>query len=592
MDFTKITHSLNSELTQEEKISQLFKAVENNNILVVGSLLKQDIDLEAKDKWGYTLLHWACEKGYVEIATLLIQHGHKVEVTEDWGNTPFHFACGNGHITIVTLLIQHNVKLESQNALGNTSLHVACKNRHSKIAAFLIQQTPNLLNIVNRKNETPLHLTCEEGQVEIADVLIQHDANLEDKDENGNTPLHLACEEGHIETAALLIQHGANLEDKDENGNTPLHVACQYGQAKIVALLIQHGANLEARNNCEMIYDKESLTSFTLSPEKKNMLGICGETVLHVAASWGRTETVAFLIQKCPNLINALTWHGYTPLDYAHQHPTTLGLLMQNGARLEAGNRKGYTLLARTLYSYRMDMAFCILSFMTKDEIDKMEKELFNNMLNYYPCFIATVNDFRKQRKVQADKLYEIFGHCALNVNQVHYPQNQTPELLMKQIAYRFPEWYHPLMLAHLKGIFEIPYILAKKQKAQKQEQEDALFNRLLAAPLYDERLAISQELGSRDTYFNRAQTLGVANTSRLLFSDITEFVGEVFNNIYTPLSSIMKRKHEEDNKGPQRKKLKAEAPLTDVEMVEEYKEETLSDDVEMPDKDKRPKKK
>jgi ankyrin repeat protein len=72
--------------SMEDKESQikkeLFEAVKCRNINKVKLLLSGDFDINFKDNNGYTQLHMAshmaCEKGYKDIAELLISKGVKL----------------------------------------------------------------------------------------------------------------------------------------------------------------------------------------------------------------------------------------------------------------------------------------------------------------------------------------------------------------------------------------------------------------------------------------------------------------------------------------------------------------------------------
>ena len=49
-------------------------------------------DIRAKDKWGYTPLHWAAMKNARETAEWLVGRGADIRAKDKWGNTPLHWA--------------------------------------------------------------------------------------------------------------------------------------------------------------------------------------------------------------------------------------------------------------------------------------------------------------------------------------------------------------------------------------------------------------------------------------------------------------------------------------------------------------------
>jgi hypothetical protein len=60
--------------------------------------------VNAKDDWGWTPLHWAAERGRMSIAELLLANGAEVNVKDHKGRTPLHWAVQKGHKDVARLL--------------------------------------------------------------------------------------------------------------------------------------------------------------------------------------------------------------------------------------------------------------------------------------------------------------------------------------------------------------------------------------------------------------------------------------------------------------------------------------------------------
>jgi ankyrin repeat protein len=106
-------------------------------------LNKQDLYVNLKDKYGFTLLHKVCEKvNYFPLDTfkLLIEtRGCDVNVKNNFGDTPLHNAIRNfnpnkgGDIKALAYLIdQKNVNLNVKVQKGLNLLHLACTNHLSE----------------------------------------------------------------------------------------------------------------------------------------------------------------------------------------------------------------------------------------------------------------------------------------------------------------------------------------------------------------------------------------------------------------------------------------------------------------------------
>ncbi len=52
------------------------------------------------------LLQWACEKGVLDMADVLIKYKADVNKKDINGNSPLMVACRNGHLDIVQLLLE------------------------------------------------------------------------------------------------------------------------------------------------------------------------------------------------------------------------------------------------------------------------------------------------------------------------------------------------------------------------------------------------------------------------------------------------------------------------------------------------------
>ena len=111
-------------------MSFLHNFVKNNQINELEKELKKNnINLNIKDKYNRTPLHYACSKGYIEIVKILIKDPRiEINVFDKYYYTPFHLACIYNHLNIVKILI-NNSKIEINTYGGfvaDTPFHSAC----------------------------------------------------------------------------------------------------------------------------------------------------------------------------------------------------------------------------------------------------------------------------------------------------------------------------------------------------------------------------------------------------------------------------------------------------------------------------------
>jgi ankyrin repeat protein len=59
--------------------------------------IENEADVNAKDEYGWTPLHWACYNGKVAIISFLLDKKADVNAEDNYGDTPLLKACFFGH---------------------------------------------------------------------------------------------------------------------------------------------------------------------------------------------------------------------------------------------------------------------------------------------------------------------------------------------------------------------------------------------------------------------------------------------------------------------------------------------------------------
>jgi ankyrin repeat protein len=328
-------------------------------------LRERGVDVNARDKKGWTSLHWAAFNGRVEVAQvlldcfantkletdegdtalhivsrgvydseeqgvgtarLLLERGMDVNARRKDGWTTLHWAAFKGRVEVAQVLLDHgaNTKLETDE--GETALHVVSRGVYDSqeqgvSTALLLRERGVDVNARDKKGWTSLHWAAFNGRVEVAQVLLDCFANTKLETDEGDTALHIVSrgvydsEEQGVGTARLLLERGMDVNARRKDGWTTLHWAAFKGRVEVAQVLLDHGANTKFETDegetalhvvSRGVYDsQEQGVSTVLLLLKRgvdvNALDKKGWTSLHWAAFKGRVKVAQVLLDHVAN---------------------------------------------------------------------------------------------------------------------------------------------------------------------------------------------------------------------------------------------------------------------------------------------------
>ena len=205
-------------------------------------------------------LYKACETGYTEMVSLLIENGadvNDVNMGERYGKTliyatPLHYAAFFGHFEIVQILLENGARLCERNLLGETALCIAVKKGHCEMFKYLIQKGADA-NIW-KGMQGPVMIAIIYSQMDGMKLLLKHGAEVNFQHFENQTPLQYAIKNQNLEIIHELLAHGANPnfliqedhmeEDHMEEPRFPaLEQALKTGSLEIIKSLVKNGAD-------------------------------------------------------------------------------------------------------------------------------------------------------------------------------------------------------------------------------------------------------------------------------------------------------------------------------------------------------------
>ena len=278
----------------------------------VRALLQQGADVNAAQGDGMTALHWAADRGDLEMARMLVYAGASLEaVTRMAEYTPLHLASRAGHGAVVRALLEAGSDPAAPTGSGGaTPLHLAAAAGDAEAVAVLIDHGADVDAREERAAQTPLIFAAAQNRVEAIRALLaggadpslattvvdmveleaslrggeqdrvrqQINAQLaaraaqEQKEQGeeeekpaeapkplsmgqqvghvgGMTALLHAARQGHAAAVAALLDSGADIDQVSADGTTPIFIAALNGHFDLVLALLERGADPNLANH-------------------------------------------------------------------------------------------------------------------------------------------------------------------------------------------------------------------------------------------------------------------------------------------------------------------------------------------------------
>lgn len=141
----------------------------NESIETLKKLIEYDIDINATDKNGVTVLHWAACMDQVgdksgEFTRLLIQHGADVSVQDRMGKSPTYWACEHNNIVALEQILLSGPDVNVPESIGSddhpsptagrTASHWAALHGNREMLNMLVEAGA-VLSVQDSSNMTP-----------------------------------------------------------------------------------------------------------------------------------------------------------------------------------------------------------------------------------------------------------------------------------------------------------------------------------------------------------------------------------------------------------------------------------------------------
>lgn len=229
----------------------LHQAVSYGSVDTVKRLLgRKGLDLDVRNRKGYTPLHLAIQSKRLEVVNLLLSHPRAhVNCKDKNGNTPLWLSTYSSCDEITKrLLAEKDINVNFVGGRGrfetpSTSLHHAATRLDTVLVRRLLA-IPGIARNLCVAGHSPISIAAYHGRVNTVACLL----SVEDVEINGrgviDPPICRAVAHGHFDVVRLFVQQGARLninESMITNHDTALCIAARIGDLEMVHALLRHG---------------------------------------------------------------------------------------------------------------------------------------------------------------------------------------------------------------------------------------------------------------------------------------------------------------------------------------------------------------
>lgn len=228
----------------EEKVEQLFTAIDEGRVEAVEELLAEGVDPSAKNRYGALPLRRAAQKGDARIVGALARAGAEGS----------DFALGElaerGHEAAVEALLAAKADPNAPGVNGFTPLIFAIAGKYPGVVSALLKggADPNLSLGKEQGDRTPLMVAAEQSTPEIVATLLEAGADVSLKDAWGQTAVPAATRNPD-DTLDVLIERYESVDERDRDGESALFMASANGRVRAVRRLVEASADVNLQNN-------------------------------------------------------------------------------------------------------------------------------------------------------------------------------------------------------------------------------------------------------------------------------------------------------------------------------------------------------
>jgi ankyrin repeat protein len=229
-------HGLNH---SRDYVEDLCRAVRDGNSVIISPLLCRNTDINASDEKGGSVLHYAIEKGSVELAQLLLDLGADPSLlTKNAAReSPLHLAAKNGNLLLAKILLNYSAEVNIRDAQNQTAIFSALEYYLRANKAARPSSENATVEIGRDERDKAERADIERTTLELARTLLRNGLDVEIPTIDGRRILHDAAAKGPSSFVSLILHNTSAIDVRDQAGNTPYDYALRRKHQKVIRLI-------------------------------------------------------------------------------------------------------------------------------------------------------------------------------------------------------------------------------------------------------------------------------------------------------------------------------------------------------------------
>ncbi len=142
------------------------------------------------------------KSGFNDELKQTIKEGIDINQKDDFDYTPLHYAISNNHEDTALLLLEHGADASVKDNEGFTSLHYAAEYNMYRVAKKILETQPKVINIENKYGNQPLWTATHNATIvnnagkydSMLQLFLKHGADIHHKNKANMSPIEIVSD--------------------------------------------------------------------------------------------------------------------------------------------------------------------------------------------------------------------------------------------------------------------------------------------------------------------------------------------------------------------------------------------------------------